>query len=73
LVAAACLIGHCDVDAESLRYAVLALLYRGLVLLTMVLATLLIAACFACLYPAKMKKGGVSAILPIHVLINIGL
>jgi hypothetical protein len=53
LVAAACLIGHCDVDAESLRYAVLALLYRGLVLLTMVLATLLIAACFACLYPEK--------------------
>jgi hypothetical protein len=45
--------GHCDVDAESLRYAVLALLYRGLVLLMMVLATLLIAACFACLYPEK--------------------
>jgi len=33
--------GHCDVDAESLRYAVLALLSPRLALVTMLVVTLL--------------------------------
>ena len=70
---AACLMGHCGVDAESLPYAVLALVYRSLVLLMMVLATLLIAACFACIYPAKMKKMGSICHFTPYVLMNIGL
>jgi len=65
--------GYRDVDAESLRYAVLALLYPGLVLAAMVVAALLIAACFACLYSAKMKKRGSICHFTHYVLINIGL